>query len=125
MTSPFQPIFTDGWAPAITEPELLGIIVPTSTLMANEIDTDQEEIITSRSSSMPNNNNKSRSHSHPTSFDDSDYEDQQNNNGDNNPRIIAHHHQHHKHNSSTRSMSFIHLICIKKQKIFLFCFVFV
>ncbi|KAH7639992.1 epidermal growth factor receptor kinase substrate 8-like protein 1 [Dermatophagoides farinae] len=102
MTSPFQPIFTDGWAPAITEPELLGIIVPTSTLMANEIDTDQEEIITSRSSSMPNNNNKSRSHSHPTSFDDSDYEDQQNNNGDNNPRIIAHHHQHHKHNSSTR-----------------------
>lgn len=94
MTSPFQPIFTDGWAPAITEPELLGIITPTT--MVTEIDTDPEEIITSRPS-MPN---KSRSHSHPTSFDDSDYEDQQPtniNNGDNNPRIIAHH-------SSTRSM---------------------
>ncbi|XP_075676958.1 uncharacterized protein LOC113795507 isoform X2 [Dermatophagoides pteronyssinus] len=93
MTSPFQPIFTDGWAPAITEPELLGIITPTT--MVTEIDTDPEEIITSRPS-MPN---KSRSHSHPTSFDDSDYEDQQPtniNNGDNNPRIIAHH-------SSTRT----------------------
>ncbi|KAH9510542.1 Epidermal growth factor receptor kinase substrate 8-like, variant 2 [Dermatophagoides farinae] len=29
MTIPFQPILTDGWAPSITEPELLGIIVPT------------------------------------------------------------------------------------------------
>ncbi|XP_075586679.1 uncharacterized protein LOC124490506 isoform X2 [Dermatophagoides farinae] len=87
MTSPFQPIFNDGWTPAITEPELLGIIIP--TLMATEIDMDQEEIITARSSSIPN---KSRS---PTSFDDdSDYEDQHTN-GDNNPRIIAHYHHHH------------------------------
>lgn len=41
MSSPFQPVFTDGWAPSITEPELIGILNPASEL---EHEPDEHQI---------------------------------------------------------------------------------
>lgn len=49
MTSPYQPIFTDGWAPSITEPELIGIM---TTMAESENDSD-EHPISMRPHSMP------------------------------------------------------------------------
>lgn len=66
MSSPFQPVFTDGWAPAITEPELLGLI----TLTDMETDPNDSNVLL-QTGRLTNNNNKSRI----GTFDDSDYDE--------------------------------------------------
>ncbi|KAI7696070.1 Epidermal growth factor receptor kinase substrate 8, partial [Sarcoptes scabiei] len=106
MTNPFQPVFTDGWAPTINEPELLGIMD-----QFNDSETEADELVGSRSMSHPsninNNNNNINdhktnriSHSHSHSFDDSDYEDHLN--GENG-RALSHPHHHNSSNQISRN----------------------
>lgn len=107
MTNPFQPVFTDGWAPTINEPELLGIMD-----QFNDSETEADELVGLRSMSHPsninNNNNNINdhktnriSHSHSHSFDDSDYEDHLN--GENG-RALSHPHHHNSSNQISRSI---------------------
>lgn len=68
MNSPFQPVFTDGWAPSITEPELIGI----ASLSESENESDDHQVsLRPHISKRDSRNDFSRS-SH---FDDSDYEE--------------------------------------------------
>ena len=53
MSSPYQPVFTDGWAPSITEPELIGIVNSTS-----ESENESDEQLQMRSHGMAPSNSK-------------------------------------------------------------------
>jgi len=69
MSNPYQPVFTDGWAPNITEPELIGIMGSTSD---SEIESDEHQM---RPHGMGPSNSK-RDFSRAGHFEDSDeYED--------------------------------------------------
>ena len=70
MTSPYQPIFTDGWAPSITEPELIGIATPMSE---SEHDSDEHQIPIRHSNSKRDSRNE---YARAAQYEDSDdYED--------------------------------------------------
>lgn len=70
MSSPYQPVFTDGWAPSITEPELIGIV---NSMVESEHESDEHAMRHQSNSKRDSRNDFSRSSAH---FDDSDdYED--------------------------------------------------
>lgn len=50
LSSPYQPVFTDGWAPSITEPDLIGII--SSLPVASESEHDSEHELQQRPHSL-------------------------------------------------------------------------